>query len=96
MAKPHRNTMAMQAPANPIIEPIERSNSPAIISKPAPSAMMPSCAMTRRLLRMPRALKPLSGERVERKLTGWNGEVTEHAKKQKHHPDRADFRPCEE
>ena len=41
-------------------------------------------------------VETLSGERVERKLTSRNGEVTEHAKKQKHHPDRANFRPREE
>ena len=28
--KPHLNVIAMQAPANPIIDPIDKSNSPAI------------------------------------------------------------------
>ena len=32
---------AIIMPAKPIIEPIERSNSPAIISMQAPTAMMP-------------------------------------------------------
>jgi hypothetical protein len=33
--------MAATMPAKPIIEPIERSNSPAIMSRHAPTAMMP-------------------------------------------------------
>ena len=40
--KPHLKIIAMQAPAKPIIDPIERSNSPAIINKPAPIAIIPN------------------------------------------------------
>src|SRR5215472_3450574 len=43
-------------PAKPIIEPIERSNSPPIMSKPAPTAMMPRKAATVAQLTMPSAL----------------------------------------
>ena len=45
----------MITPAAPIIEPIERSNSPPIISIEAATAMMPSCAETSRKLMMPGA-----------------------------------------
>ncbi len=48
--------MAMTMPAKPIIEPIDRSNSPAIISSATAAAMMPSCADTSRKLTMPFAL----------------------------------------
>ena len=58
MVKPHLNIIAIHALANPTIDPIERSNSPAIISKPAPSAIIPSCYITRRLFLIPRALNP--------------------------------------
>ncbi len=47
--------MAMTMPAKPIIEPSERSNSPAIIRRQAPMAMMPSWADTSSQLRMPLA-----------------------------------------
>ena len=56
--KPQRKTIAIQAPAKPIIEPIDRSNSPATINKPAPSAIIASCDITLKLFRMPSALKP--------------------------------------
>ena len=45
--------MAIITPAKPIIEPIDKSNSPAIISKQAPMAMMPSCAETLAQFRIP-------------------------------------------
>mmetsp|Transcript_22736 Transcript_22736/g.37606 ORF Transcript_22736/g.37606 Transcript_22736/m.37606 type:complete len:569 (+) Transcript_22736:230-1936(+) len=38
--------MAMLIPAKPIIEPTDRSNSPAIINRHAPTAMMANCADT--------------------------------------------------
>ena len=48
-------------PAKPIIEPIERSNSPAIISSATAAARMPSWAETSRKFTMPLALnRPLS------------------------------------
>ena len=48
--------IAMDMPANPIIEPMERSNSPAIMSMHAPVAMIPSWAMMERLFLIPRGL----------------------------------------
>src|SRR5919106_6081230 len=48
--------MAMMTPAAPIIEPIERSNSPPIISMQAATAMIPSCAETSRKLITPSAV----------------------------------------
>ena len=39
---PHLSMMAIDMPAKPIIEPMDRSNSPAIISMQAPVAMIPS------------------------------------------------------
>ena len=50
--------MAIQPPAKPIIDPTERSNSPAIINKPAPSATIPNCAITLKLFLIPSALNP--------------------------------------
>ena len=47
--------IAMITPAAPIIEPIDRSNSPPIISIAAATAMMPSWAETSRKLMMPGA-----------------------------------------
>ena len=45
--KPHcTDKMAMTTPAKPIMEPTERSNSPAIINKQAPTAMIANCAET--------------------------------------------------
>ena len=38
--------IAMTIPAKPIIEPTDRSNSPAIISRQAPTAMIANCAET--------------------------------------------------
>ena len=58
IANPHLRIIAMHPPANPIMEPIERSNSPEMINKPAPRATIPNCAMTLKLLRIPNALKP--------------------------------------
>ena len=55
---PQRSVIAIQAPAKPIIEPIDKSNSPAIIKSPAPRAIIPSWEITRRLFLMPRALNP--------------------------------------
>jgi len=43
-------------PAKPIIEPIDRSNSPPIISSAAPTEMMPRNAATVAQLTMPSAL----------------------------------------
>ena len=54
--KPHLSIIAIDMPAKPIIEPIERSNSPAIISRLAPVAMIPNCAITDRLFFSPRGL----------------------------------------
>ena len=48
----------MQPPAKPIIEPTDKSNSPAIINIPAPSATIPNWDITLKLFLMPRALKP--------------------------------------
>src|SRR5215471_5642675 len=45
--------MAMTMPANPIMEPTDRSNSPAIISSAAATAMIPSCAETSRKVTTP-------------------------------------------
>ena len=50
--------MAIQAPAKPIIEPMDKSNSPAIISKPAPIAIIPNCEITLKKFLIPNALKP--------------------------------------
>ena len=58
MVKPHLKIIAIQAPAKPIIDPIERSNSPATINRPAPNAMMLSCEITFKLFLIPKALKP--------------------------------------
>ena len=54
--RPHLSMIAIDMPANPIIEPMERSNSPAIISMHAPVAMIPSCAMIARLFLIPSGL----------------------------------------
>ena len=40
--RPHLSMIAIDMPANPIIDPMERSNSPAIMSMHAPVAMIPS------------------------------------------------------
>ena len=56
--KPHLKIIAIQAPAKPIMEPIDKSNSPAIINIPAPIAIIPSCEITRRKFLIPNALKP--------------------------------------
>ena len=56
--KPHLKIIAMQAPAKPIIDPIERSNSPAIINKPAPIAIIPNWEITLKKFLIPKALKP--------------------------------------
>ena len=58
IAKPHLKIIAITPAANPIIEPIERSNSPEIIKRPAPIAIMPNCATTLKLFLTPKALKP--------------------------------------
>ena len=39
---PHFIIMAIDIPANAIIGPIDKSNSPAIINKAAPTAIMPN------------------------------------------------------
>ncbi|CTQ54441.1 hypothetical protein LP7551_02974 [Roseibium album] len=46
---------AMIMPEKPIMEPTERSNSPAIIKRQAPTAMMANCAETVPQLTMPSA-----------------------------------------
>ena len=52
--RPHcTETMAMTMPANPIIEPTDRSNSPEIISRHAPTAMIANWAET-----MPQFIAP--------------------------------------
>ena len=56
--KPHLKIMAIQAPAKPIIEPIDKSNSPEIINKPAPIAMIPNWEITLKKFLIPKALKP--------------------------------------
>ena len=38
--KPHLSVIAIHIPAKPIMEPIDKSNSPAIINKPAPNAII--------------------------------------------------------
>ena len=54
--RPHFSMTAIDMPANPIIDPMERSNSPAIISMHAPVAMIPSWAMMARLFLIPSGL----------------------------------------
>ena len=47
IGKPHvTDIMAMTMPENPIIDPTERSNSPAIIKRQAPTAIIANCADT--------------------------------------------------
>jgi hypothetical protein len=46
----------MTIPAKPIIEPMDRSNSPAIMSSVAAAARMPISADTLRMLMMPSTL----------------------------------------
>ena len=60
--KPHLSMSAMDIPANPIIDPIDRSNSPAIINSDAPIAMIPYCAMILMLFLRPSALKAFISE----------------------------------
>ena len=57
-ANPHFNIIAIEPPAKPIIEPTERSNSPAIINIPAASATIPNWAITLKLFLIPKALNP--------------------------------------
>ena len=60
--------MAMAIPAKPIIDPTERSNSPAIINRVTGAARMPSCADTSRKLMMPLAEnKPLPPATIAKK-----------------------------
>ena len=56
--KPHLSVIAIHIPAKPIMEPIDKSNSPAIINKPAPNAIIPSWAIILRLFLIPKALRP--------------------------------------
>ena len=57
--------MAISIPANPIIEPTLRSNSPAIISRQAPTAIIINCAETMDQFRTPCELNiPLSDARI--------------------------------
>ncbi len=44
---------AMTIPAKPIMDPTDRSNSPAIIRRQAPTAMMTNCADTTPQFMMP-------------------------------------------
>ena len=61
--------MAMTTPEKAIIEPTERSNSPAIISSAATPASRPSWAETSRKLRMPLALNiPLLPATAKKKM----------------------------
>ena len=69
--------IAMIIPAAPIIEPIERSNSPPIISIEAATAMMPSWADTSRKLRMP-------GRREQAAAAGHDGEEDEDQDRPRH------------
>ena len=55
--KPHFNIMAMDIPAKAIIGPMDKSNSPAIINKAAPIAIIPNCAIIAMLFFKPKALK---------------------------------------
>ena len=56
--------IAIDMPAKAIIGPIDRSNSPAIISSAAPTAIMPSCEMIATLFLRPRALKALPSDAI--------------------------------
>ena len=61
--------IAMITPAAPIIEPIDRSNSPPIISIEAATAMIPSWADTSRKLMMPGAEnRPLPPATMAKKM----------------------------
>jgi hypothetical protein len=61
-------------PAKPIIEPTDRSNSPAIISMQAPTAMIMNCAETVDQFRMPCALNmPLSPAKAKKKTNTIDG-----------------------
>ena len=60
---------AMDMPAKPIIEPTDRSNSPATINMQAPTAMIMNCALTRLQFMMPCALNmPLSPAKMRKKV----------------------------
>jgi hypothetical protein len=55
--KPHFNIMAMDIPAKAIIGPMDKSNSPEIINKAAPTAIIPNWAIMAILFFKPKALK---------------------------------------
>ena len=73
-------------PAKPIIEPIDRSNSPPIISSAAPTAMMPRNAATVAQLTMPSALNM-----PESPAASPNNDEHQHRAR-----DRAELRPRQE
>ena len=62
--KPHFSIIAIDMPAKPIIEPIDRSNSPAIISTAAPVAMIPYWAIIAMLFFRPKGLNALPSEAI--------------------------------
>ena len=55
--KPHLSIMAIDIPAKAIIGPMDKSNSPAIINKAAPTAIIPNWAIIAMLFFKPNALK---------------------------------------
>src|SRR5437016_5742487 len=65
----YRHGIASIMPAKPIIEPIDRSNSPPIISSAAPTEMMPRNAATVAQLTMPSALNMPESPAVSRNTT---------------------------
>ena len=64
--RPHFIINAIDIPAKAIIGPIDRSNSPAIINKAAPTAMMPSCEIMAMLFFKPSALNALPSDATAR------------------------------
>ena len=72
--QPHRPAqvtpkIAIIMPAKPIIEPTDRSNSPAIINRQAPTAMIMNCAETMRPVHHALAAEhaAVGGEQEERR-----------------------------
>ena len=57
MVSPISSIMAIDIPAKAIIGPIDKSNSPAIINKAAPTAIIPNWAIIAMLFFKPKALK---------------------------------------
>ena len=61
---PHFSITAIDMPAKAIIGPMDRSNSPAIMSNAAPVAIIPSCAMIATLFFKPSALNDLPSDAI--------------------------------